>query len=392
MDGDPEKRWFTIYAHTCDIDPRGSGERPTEGKQYVGQTVHGVQNYPDAAERAMMRRWRQHCREKTVFARAIRRLGPERFQHKIVDVVLGQTAANYAEIEWAEKLDSYEPRGYNRRMAGLQGAVTLAERSEFTRRGKSLVPPEERRASTLRGQQTLGPEGRRARSLKTNETIGPERRKEIARKRAATIDYVQIGKAISAGQRALGFEYLSARSLRGKATMGPERRSEAVRKSARTMGPDGRRARALRREDASGPEGRSARIRKAKATMGPEGRSAAAHKAIASQGPEGLKRRIQKAWTVRWAKALKLAEDNGDLEKAEKIRTSLDASLRARQLSSADLQRLRESLSTGATLKDLANQLRMPYLALYRALRRAEPKNSNDDFMITPPTHEAPPS
>jgi hypothetical protein len=331
---DAERRWYTIYVHTCLQDPRGSGDRPQDGKQYIGQTVHaiGTESDPDRVERAMFRRWNQHCRDprsSSLLSRAIRKFGKEVFTHEVVAVVFGQTSANQVEIEYAEKFDCYEPRWYNRRKAGVQGLITFEERSEFVRRGKQAVPAELRREAARKARETLGPEGTRARiqaSYRAYMALGHEARSAIAYKRSATIDWEKVGRSISAGRKALGFEKLSAASIKGKRTMGPERCSEAVRKSARTLGPEGRRLRKLKRDANMGPERRREAIRKTKATMGPERRREAARKAIVNQGPEGLKRRVQKAWDVRWLKALRAALSEKNYEAAIKV---LDGCLRA---------------------------------------------------------------
>ena len=146
---DPETRWFTIYVHTCDADPRASGDRPTEGKQYVGQAAHSLRDiergFTDTAERAMQTRWRHKQGEKkSALAFAVREFGADRFRHEVVDIVLGQEAANRAEDEWITKLDSLEPRGYNRRRGG-QYALTYEERSEFCKVGWAKIPVEQRK-------------------------------------------------------------------------------------------------------------------------------------------------------------------------------------------------------------------------------------------------------
>jgi hypothetical protein len=301
---DPESRWFTIYVHTCDADPRGSGERPTEGKQYVGQVIHDIthvnRGYADVAERAMRRRWGHECREESVLGRAVRQFGAERFTHKIVDIVLGQTSANRVEEEWADKLDCYEPRGYNRRRAGLQGyVVTYEERSEFCKLGWAKIPIERRREIIRNGQNTLGPEG------------------------------------------------LSKRAFRRAKSMGSEKLSAAISKG----------------HVARGPEGQAAAAAKRIQNMD---FCAASQKAMITLGAEGMSRRANKIWNARWNKALKLAEECGDLEKAEKIRASIDAAARIRQFSAEDLRRLQESLATGVSLRELATQLGLPYMSLYR--------------------------
>jgi len=307
LSGDPEQRWFTIYVHTCDADPRGGGERPTDGKQYVGQAMHSLRDiergFPDVAKRAMMARWSHKQREESVLSRAVQRFGAENFRHDVLDVVFGQTAANKAEGEWATKLDCYEPRGYNRRKAGQQYRLSHEEHSEFCKRGWAAIPVEQKMDSIRRGQKTLGPKG------------------------------------------------LSLRSTRRAVTMGPKKLSASISKGHVTRGPDGQAAAIAKRIENMDF-------------------FASSRKAMVTMGPEGLRGRANSVWDSRWAKALKLAEESGDYEAVEKIRANIDADMRVRQLSTADVQRLLELLIAGAALKDLAKDLRVTYMALYRALRR----------------------
>ena len=118
-------------------------------------------------------------------------------------------------------------------------------------------------------------------------------------------------------------------------------------------------------------ESRSAEERKAIAAKRIENSdlSAAAQKAIVTLGPEGLSDRAHSGWDARWAKALKLAEDSGNLEKIEEIRARLVIATRVRKLSADDLLKLQGSLAAGVALNELATQLGLPYMALYRVLR-----------------------
>jgi hypothetical protein len=304
MKTDPESRWFTIYVHTCDADPRSSGDRLGKGKQYVGQVVHLLGDASDTPELAMKRRWRAKRYERSLIGHTVRQFGTKNFRHEILDTVLGQTAANLAEAEWAEKLDTYEPHGYNRRKCGTQGALTFEERSAFGR------------IARRKGMETLGPEGRSAAMYKAKETLGPEGRKAISRKAMETLGPEGRSAAAQKAKETLGPEGRKSATRKANETKGPEGRSAAVRKALKTMGPKGRHARALKSNMTSGPDGRSARVRRANATRGPEGRRASALKGIETQGPEGLKQRLYKAWDVRWFKALRLALAQKDFVRA----------------------------------------------------------------------------
>lgn len=247
LSGDPEQRWFTIYVHTNDADPRGSGDRPTEGKQYVGMAIHSIRDiehrFPDVAHRAMKARWRNETRCPQLIGQVIRKFGKEHFRSEIVDVVLGQDAAKQAETEWATKFDSYEPRGYNRRKCGIVGNLTFEERSEFCKLGWAKIPIEQKREFVRKAKKTLGPDGRSAAGSKRAVTVGHEKmslttkkvweardseeRASIAAKRIENMDFVAAAnKAVIAK----GPEGLSAASNKAKDTMGAKGMSRRARK------------------------------------------------------------------------------------------------------------------------------------------------------------------
>ena len=99
-----EPRCFLIYVHTNKVN----------GKKYVGQTRTSLEW-----------RWQQHvfdalndkpgCR---VFNAAIRKYGPDNFEHEVVETVFSIEDANAAEVVWIAKLNSRVPNGYNLKPGG----------------------------------------------------------------------------------------------------------------------------------------------------------------------------------------------------------------------------------------------------------------------------------
>ncbi len=236
---DPESRWFTIYVHTCGVDG---------GKRYVGQVVHSVQDIerglPNVSERAVERRWRQECREPTVLGRAIRKFGTDSFCRKIVAVVLGFSAANRVEAEWATKLNSYEPNGYNRRRAGLQGfKISFEERGNLCRAGWAAKPAEDRKQGIRKALETLGPEGRSRRARIRAATMGHEKLSDSIRKGHAKRSPESKLNATIKRKQTMNF---SAASQKAMITMGPEGLRQRARKTVEVLGPDGIRERAAK--------------------------------------------------------------------------------------------------------------------------------------------------
>lgn len=335
MEGDPEKRWFTIYVHTCDLDPRGSGERPTEGKQYVGQAVHTAEDFTfgcsdvDVAERAMMRRWRQKIGKPShLLAKAVMRFGAESFRHEVKFVVFGQTAANMTEVRLRLELDTLVPHGYDKREKG-QTPISFGELSDACSRGKKAMGPERRSAARRKANETMGPERRSAAARKGKERMGLERRRAAGRKAAETSGPEKRRDIRRQQIETLGPEGLHRAAVRGAEAKGIEGRRTAARKAIETMGSEGLRNRSIRRAETMGRERLSAATRKAMETKGPEGRRAARLKQIETMGPEGQRAANRKRLNTRWLKAFERAIDAGDIVEADRIAaTSLAAKLR----------------------------------------------------------------
>lgn len=100
---------YTIYKHTNKLN----------GKCYVGQTVHTPE-----------KRWQGHLHgaahgSNMVFHRALRKYGPDVWDHEVLEEVLTKADANTCEIKWIALLNSTHPRiGYNRTSGGDGGCMS----------------------------------------------------------------------------------------------------------------------------------------------------------------------------------------------------------------------------------------------------------------------------
>ncbi|HXB28121.1 MAG TPA: GIY-YIG nuclease family protein [Gemmatimonadaceae bacterium] len=181
-----EKRVWTIYCHTS-----------PSGKRYVGQT-----------RKTMEQRWNEHVsvsrcpsrrRLYTVFHAAIRKYGPEAFQHEVLAVSGTREEANAVEADWIKRLNTLLPHGYNvdpgavgyvergdetrRRMRETQMSKTPEERRDLSLRAAAAQTPEERRQKALKGAAAQTPEQRREKALKAAAAQTPEQRSAKAQKR-----------------------------------------------------------------------------------------------------------------------------------------------------------------------------------------------------------------
>jgi group I intron endonuclease len=119
-----------VYVHTCTANE----------KSYVGQTTQG-----------MAKRWREHVRHsrspkcvdfRYPFARAIRKYGPEAFEHQILAIARSKAELDNLEKVWIILLNTRE-NGYNLG-AGGEGNPGLSHTEESkakiskNRKGKNL--------------------------------------------------------------------------------------------------------------------------------------------------------------------------------------------------------------------------------------------------------------
>lgn len=146
-------------------------------------------------------RWRQHvnasrragrggyCR---LFSTAIRKYGPEAFDHEVLEIVRGREAADAAEARWIAVLGTVAPGGYNLRAGGNTAPVhpeTRKRQSKNTREHAARIGPEARRAIAAARERRMTPEEKAAReSSRLNalsrrwESLSPEQREEWRRK------------------------------------------------------------------------------------------------------------------------------------------------------------------------------------------------------------------
>lgn len=75
-----------------------------DGKQYVGVTIQPLQ-----------KRWRQHCRfdGSVLLNNAIKKYGPQMFQHEILEECETEEAMFSREMYWIQTLNTQKPYGYN---------------------------------------------------------------------------------------------------------------------------------------------------------------------------------------------------------------------------------------------------------------------------------------
>ena len=90
-------RNFIVYVHTNKIN----------GHRYVGCTKLDIES-----------RWKRHLKSartgsECAFHRAIRKYGPDAFEHEVIEVLSTQSGAFLAEKLWIEQFGSVVPNGYN---------------------------------------------------------------------------------------------------------------------------------------------------------------------------------------------------------------------------------------------------------------------------------------
>jgi group I intron endonuclease len=251
---------FTFYCHTNRVN----------GKQYVGQTAW-----------TMEERWKSHvtsaklhqgCR---VFGAAIRKYGPDAFDHEILEVVVcTQQEADLIETEWIKRKGSRVPFGYNltagggshgllhedsKRLIGEASRKRLAgmtpeQRTEFFKKNIHIYTPERlaRHAERFRSKEhrekvtadqkyfwsKLSPEERLARAKHMHAGISEEKKHERTRKAWAKLTpekrAERIRNASEANVRAWSPERSKKRSEAQSArhaAIPPEQRREVVNKA-----------------------------------------------------------------------------------------------------------------------------------------------------------------
>jgi len=117
-----------IYCHTNRIT----------GKSYVGQSCHGMEH-----------RWKGHVKSAgkcdLLFANAIRKHGPESFEHRLLMQCETQEDADDMEDFFIQELKTLVPRGYNLKGGGAHGRPSEETRQKISAARKGQKHSEEHR-------------------------------------------------------------------------------------------------------------------------------------------------------------------------------------------------------------------------------------------------------
>ena len=276
-----EPRRFLIYVHVNKIN----------GKKYVGQTRTSLEW-----------RWQQHvfdalndkpgCR---VFNAAIRKYGPDNFEHEVVETVFSIEDANAAEVVWITKLNSRAPNGYNLKPGGnVKGDLhpeTRAKLSASSRAAQLRIPIEVRRAQGAARMAKKTTEEKSRAALKAWANSSQERRDMCALRLKTRTDSVKQ-KTIEATKKHWAslskeerFDRSSGRRRRWWATMTPEQRSEIGRKLYASFTPE-----------------QKENLRQGAKNIPTEVRSKIMFEANARMTPEARQERSLRAWDTKRAK------------------------------------------------------------------------------------------
>jgi group I intron endonuclease len=217
---------FVIYVHINRVN----------GKKYVGQTRNGLEyRWRDHVARAKTKDDAHGCR---AFHAAIRKYGPDAFEHAVLTEAYSHDQANEAEIAWILECNAISPNGYNLSAGGGVGPVHAETCAKLSARGRerwaqaSNEAHKQRRAAfmaAMRKFDTEHPDLRRAIALRREAAKTPEVRADIGRKIAAAMS---PERRQAVGQRTLARtpEQRSASVRLGRARMTPEQRSAIARK------------------------------------------------------------------------------------------------------------------------------------------------------------------
>lgn len=263
---------YTIYRHV---------HRASQ-KCYVGQTKH-----------SMEKRWKDHVRDANsrkdyMFQRAIRKYGPESFDHEVLEVCTTSEAANEAEQWWIAHFGSNDPTlGYNLESGGGVGKTvhpeTRAKIGKISKAAAASKTPEQRRAQAAAGQALLTPERRAqitrdwhatqtpeqrsARLLAAWARRSPEWKSEFVKRRESMLTNEQkaartqrILDASKAYFATATEEHLRARAKKREDTMSEDsrkRKADGIRAACEAMGQEWRTARVLKGWETRRANGRS---------------------------------------------------------------------------------------------------------------------------------------
>ena len=205
---------FTIYCHTNKVN----------GKRYVGQTVD-----------TMEERWKEHVsaaksnQGARIFGAAIRKYGPDAFDHEILEVIVGtQKEVDIAEAKWIVQRGSRAPNGYNL-AAGGGGPGYHHEDS------KKLIA-----ASSKKRLEEMTPEQRVAYFRKNIHVWTPERLVRLHERLQSKKVREVVSSTLKDFWSQFSPEEKSARVCHQIAGMSAERKSERVSKAWANLSPEAR--------------------------------------------------------------------------------------------------------------------------------------------------------
>ncbi len=235
-----EQTRYVIYCHTNRVN----------GKRYVGQT-----------SKTIGRRWYEHvnaarnnlngCRH---FHAAIRKYGPDVFDHEILDIVTSRAGADAAERVWIKQRRCLVPDGYNLTTGG-----STHTQHEETRRilsikisaAKQAVAPEVRSEIARKREASRTTEGRAAWLVAQAAAVKDPAYRERRRRDRAAMTPEQLAFYVESGRRSRAVqlstttsEQRSESTCRGWAKLSVEQRAERMRKMWANRSPEQRAARA----------------------------------------------------------------------------------------------------------------------------------------------------
>lgn len=164
---------FIIYCHTNKVN----------GKKYVGQTRYALEHRWSGHVHAALKRL-----EKSAFCNAIRKYGPDAFEHEVLDVVSTRDGANIAERAWIQHWGCRAPDGYNLAVGGRAASPHAETRQKISaswqdptkkalrvdRIHKAWANPDLRRRMSKAAKERMAamtPEARAALNLKISERV-----------------------------------------------------------------------------------------------------------------------------------------------------------------------------------------------------------------------------
>lgn len=298
---------FTIYCHTNKVN----------GKQYVGQTTWTVEDR--WKEHVAAAKFHQGCR---VFGAAIRKYGPDSFDHEVLEVVATQQEADLTETEWIKRKVSLVPTGYNLNSGGGSYG-RLHEDSkrligEKSRKYLANMTPEQRTAYFLTNIHIYTPERlarlvERVQSKESREQVTLSQKKFWSQ--LTPEERLVRARHMHAG---ISEEKKSGRVRKAWANLTPEARAERVRNASeanvRSSSPERSKRRSevmIARQASTAPEQRSAVVNKAwvtrRAKYGQAGVKdpSSDRNGSANMTPEARSDRIRKGWATMTPEAHK---------------------------------------------------------------------------------------